>query len=309
MTELDRGALLELVEHERELRKKAEEALARHSRELSLAADELMLQADALLERDRLASQMEIARRIQLSVQPRPLVTASYEVATSMDAAELVGGDLCDVRERREALWLAIGDVTGHGIDAGLVMLMAQSAFALATDVITDCDPVAALSHVNRVLYENVRLRMQRDDHMTFMTARAASDGRVDFAGGHDVDLIVVSADGVAASHVSEGSWLALAPAVVGATANTLRLRPGDLLVMATDGLVDCPGRDGEPYTEERLVATVTRYRERPPGEIVECVQRDILAWKALAPMSASGRFDDVTMIIARYRGQTGAQG
>jgi sigma-B regulation protein RsbU (phosphoserine phosphatase) len=299
--ELDRDELLRLLERERELRVRAEEALLRHATELSLASDELMRQADALLERDRLAQQMEIARRIQLSVLPPPLVTASYEVHSAMDAADAVGGDFCELHQRRDSLWLAIGDVTGHGIDAGLVMLMAQASFALATEMLGE--PHAVLEHVNRVLYENVRLRMRRKDHMTLVAARARADGSVVFAGAHDVDLIVVHANGTSNSYHAEGIWLGLAPKLTNHPSQSFTLNPGDLLVMATDGVVDCPGRDAHRFGFERLVDAAVRERAHRPAEIVAAIRAELATWKADAPTSCSLRFDDVALIVARYLG------
>lgn len=298
--ELDRETLLRLLEDERAARRRLEQSLRAHSTELSLAADELMNQADALYERDMLASQMAIARRIQLAVFPPPVRTLDYDVACAMDTADDVGGDFCDVLVRGETLWLAIGDVTGHGIDAGLMMLMAQSAFSLATEALPDAGPLDILGHVNRVLYQNIRRRMQRTDHMTFLSLRAAPNGRMRYAGGHDLDLLVVGSDGSVREHEATGMWLGARAEIEHTHELDVELTPGDLFVLATDGLTDSANADGIAYGLDRFVDTLVRERTSAPETIVEATRANVLAWRT---GGKKRRLDDMTMIVARYRG------
>jgi sigma-B regulation protein RsbU (phosphoserine phosphatase) len=303
MADAVRETLLRLLEEERVLRRRAEESLHNHSIELMRASDELMNQADALVERDRLAHQMAIARRIQLAVLPPPVKTARYEIATAMDATDAVGGDFCDVYDREGTLWLGIGDVTGHGVDAGLIMLMAQSGFAVATAAWPEASALTILEHLNRLLYQNIRRRMKRDDHMTFVAVRLQPDGLGEFAGGHDVDLIVVHRDGAIDLHACEGMWLGVRPELSETRSQTFRLRDDDLLVMATDGLVESPGAHLESFGPARLADLVAHERTRNPSQIVECVRAAVTTWRSAAPAPrAAARFDDSTLIVARYR-------
>ncbi len=71
---------------------------------------------------------LAIAQRVQTSILPRKIAVPGLEIAARMIPASEVGGDYYDVLRVDDGCWIAIGDVSGHGLDAGLVMLMLQSA-------------------------------------------------------------------------------------------------------------------------------------------------------------------------------------
>ena len=131
---------------------------------------------------ERLEGEMELARRIQTSILPRDLRVEGLEIAVRMMPATEVGGDYYDVLPVAGGCWLGIGDVAGHGLDAGLIMLMVQSSVA---GLVRDA-PTAAPSHVlikaNEVIFDNVHERLGKHEHATLTLLRFHADGRIVFA-------------------------------------------------------------------------------------------------------------------------------
>ena len=113
-----------------------------------------------------------------------------------MRPAEEVGGDYYDVVPcDGGGAWLGIGDVSGHGLNAGLVMLMVQSAAQALIRAVPDIEPADLFRKLNQVLHDNVRMRLERDDHVTPARAHddvapAGADDRRDeaVAGGRRAD-------------------------------------------------------------------------------------------------------------------------
>ncbi|HEY1088821.1 MAG TPA: SpoIIE family protein phosphatase, partial [Archangium sp.] len=127
--------------------------------------------------RDALWGDMEVAKRIQTSLLPRVRHVPGYRVAATMLPAEEVGGDYFDVISAGDETWVSIGDVSGHGVESGLIMMMTQTS--LSTAVCTERSPLPSrvLEQVNGVLTENIA-RLGTDRYMT-LSALALRDEKV----------------------------------------------------------------------------------------------------------------------------------
>jgi hypothetical protein len=181
----------------------------------------------------------ELPRRIQRSVLPKQPKASFLTVSARMLAAEDVGGDYYDVLPAPHGAWIAVGDVSGHGLQAGLIMFMLQSAVASLTAASPDAKPSELVTLLNTVMYENIRNRLGSDDHVTFVLLRVFDDGRVLHAGSHE-ELIIRRARGRLCETVAtQGTWLGATRDVRRATVDSqLQLEQGDLLVVYTDGLI-----------------------------------------------------------------------
>src|SRR5688500_5706261 len=107
-----------------------------------------------------------------------------------MIPATEVGGDCYDVVPFEGGAWLSIGDVAGHGLGAGVVMMMLQSSVAAVLRNNTEISPSSALSIVNAVIFDNVKQRLGQDEHATLMLLRYEHSGRIVFAGAHEEPLV-----------------------------------------------------------------------------------------------------------------------
>src|SRR5690606_10960213 len=200
-------------------------------------------------ERARMAQELEIAASIQTGILPRDSKVAGLEIASSMLPADEVGGDYFDILPIDNGCWLTIGDVAGHGLKTGLVMLMIQSIFAATTHVRPTARPAMVWRALNHVLCENVRQRLSQDEHATLTLLRYDVDGRVVYAGAHE-DMVVYRARTQKAEVIpTPGIWAGITQQLPpdATPEGELQLEVGDVLVLYTDGVVEAMDRDQEP--------------------------------------------------------------
>ncbi|HEX6277843.1 MAG TPA: PP2C family protein-serine/threonine phosphatase, partial [Polyangiaceae bacterium] len=230
------------------------------------------------------------------SVLPRNVATEGLEIAALMLPATEVGGDYYDVIPTAGGCWLGIGDVAGHGLPTGVVMLMLQSVVSGLVRTHPHSAPRDILCAANAVLYDNVRERMKQDEHMTLTLLRYESGGRLTFAGAHEDILIYRAAEGKTEFLETPGTWIGATRDIEEATKDTAcELRMGDVLVLYTDGVTEARNRNGELFGPERLAATLTRLAHEP----VEAIRDGLLAaLRAWMPKQE----DDLTFLIARHR-------
>jgi serine phosphatase RsbU (regulator of sigma subunit) len=241
----------------------------------------------------------DIAARVQASILPGEVEIEGLGISAGMRPAEVVGGDYYDVVAVPDGCWIAIGDVAGHGLSAGVIMLMIQSAVQSLVRLSPHGSPREILCALNGALYENIRERMKGDEHVTFCLARYSADGTLVFAGAHENVLLCRARDGSFESIPADGAWLGTMRDVHRVTIETtLLLEAGDLMVLFTDGLIETRNANGEEFGSERVRQKLMAIREEPPHQIRKSIMDALLAWN---PRPA----DDVTLVVVRCRGVT----
>jgi serine phosphatase RsbU (regulator of sigma subunit) len=256
------------------------------------------LRREAALEKEAelapLRKEVEIARHIQTSILPKEHSVRRLEVAAKMITASEVGGDYYDVRPTNDGCWLGIGDVAGHGLEAGLVMLMIQSGLSSLIFQNPNVLPHQLLPALNRMLFENLRLRMGRDDHATLTMFRFFSDGRLTYAGAHE-DIILCSKTGEVRTTLTHGTWVGISNDISHELeSRTIQLTEGDLIVLYTDGIPEAR-RGHECFGMPRLIAEVEKRHTQPVEEILEGIMRTVFDFCSGSPQ------DDATMLVLRY--------
>jgi phosphoserine phosphatase RsbU/P len=187
--------------------------------------------------------------------------------------------------------------VAGHGLDAGLVMLMTQAIVA----ALVKRDPTAAPRDVvcvlNEVLFDNIRNRLGRDDHATLTILRFSRAGDIAFAGAHE-DIIVYRADkGRCEIIETPGTWIGGRSDIrPGTVDSALRLGRGDVMLLYTDGVTEMRNATGEQFGIERLCAELERVHDAPAEKIQQHLFSTVGAWGTAD--------DDVTIMVARYTGE-----
>jgi serine phosphatase RsbU (regulator of sigma subunit) len=191
--------------------------------------------------------EMKLARKIQEALVPSAPVLDNCEVAVSMKPTEEVGGDYYDVIRTRNNEWILIGDVSGHGVPAGLIMMMCQTAVRTVLRQDPEIMPDRLLSMVNSVLTENIR-QLGENKYMTISALRRDPDGRVYFAGAHqDICVYRAASDSVECIE-TEGLWLGLKDSIDEAlVTQSFQLGSGDVLLLYTDGIIEAM-RDGSLF-------------------------------------------------------------
>lgn len=256
-----------------------------------------VVEETALRERlahEQLLGEMVIAKRIQTSLGPKVLSVPGFSMAATMLPADQVGGDYYDVIPSPGGFFVGIGDVTGHGLVSGLIMLMIQSMVSALVSALPHARPSELVTQLNRVLYPNVRARLERDDHATFMLLRLEGN-RVTFAGAHEDIVVYRSAKGEIEIVPSEGVWLGVREEIGDLTTDSeFTLEPGDLFVLHTDGVVEARNADSELFGFERMAQIV---RENAKEDVEAILQRIVTAARAFCPVQQ----DDMSCLVVRY--------
>ena len=227
---------------------------------------------------------------------PRDFTLPGFDIAAVMMPAAEVGGDFYEFRRTPDGgAWLGIGDVTGHGITAGLIMMMAQSMFTMLSETSAEePTPAGFLVKLNRALYFNLRSRLGEDKFMTMVVARLFTDGRMVYAGAH-TDLLVYRKESAAVERLpTDGLWLGLVEDLGPATKDhEVMLGRGDLALFHTDGVTEATNEKGELFDIHRLIERLGTASAGSAGDTV----MDILsATRKWCPSPA----DDVSLMAIR---------
>jgi serine phosphatase RsbU (regulator of sigma subunit) len=247
-------------------------------------------------ERQRLAHELKLAARIQTSVLPQRLEVDGLEISASMLPASEVGGDCYDVLPFEGGAWLSIGDVAGHGLGPGVVMMMLQASVAAVLCTSPSISPAAALRVVNAVMFDNVKLRLGQREHATLMLLRYERRGRLVFAGAHEEPIVYRVRTGRTEVLAAPGLWVGIRPDVAGQMPESeCMLEPGDVLLLYTDGAVEARNAERKQYGVERLAHELERVHDAPVHEIREHLMRCLEAWMDV-------QRDDISLVVARQQ-------
>ena len=195
-------------------------------------------------------SEMDLARKIQSVLLPTPQQFGKrFDVAGVMKPADEVGGDYFDSFESDGKLWLLIGDVSGHGVSAGLIMMMVQTAVrALVQRAASERQPLSPgqlLTLVNRALWRNLQL-IGKGQYMT-MTALCIDESGFYYSGLHQHILLYRANQKIIEEIESHGSWIGLLDEIEGVNEDRrVEFSSGDVLMLYTDGLIEAKLRSDE---------------------------------------------------------------
>lgn len=260
---------------------------------------ELAVSRTQIAEKTRLAKELEIAQRIQTSILPRDFAVKGLAVTAQMVPASEVGGDYYDVIPVDDGCWIGIGDVAGHGLPAGMVMFMVQSAFAALVRSRPDATPGEIVVLLNQILFDNIRNRLNSDEHVTFTAARYYKSGRVLFAGAHEPIILqrAGAADGAVEVVDTPGTWLGVIDDISHATVDTvLQLERGDVAVLYSDGVTEAVSERREQLGFERLKREITQSAGRSASEIHAHLMSVLRRWSPTPD-------DDITLLVLRHEG------
>ncbi len=258
-------------------------------------------------EKERIATELSIARNIQTSmlpsVAPRFSQSRAYKLGAAMTPAKEVGGDFYDFYMLDDRhLAVTIADVSGKGVPAALFMVVAKTVLKNAAQAATaqgKPDFAAVIGQANRQLCEN-------NDEMMFVTVffGVLDIGTGDFTyvnAGHNPPLLYRATAGRFdyLPMAAKTSALGIKERAV-FTEDHLALAPGDTLLLYTDGVTEALNEAGELYAEARLEATLNRQGGGVPVDsLLAAVRDDLRAFAGAAEQS-----DDITVLALRYQGQ-----
>jgi len=278
------------------LEKKVQERTA----ELAIANQEIgVLNEKLKAENLRLSSELDVAKKLQQMVLPKAEELEDIiglEIAGYMEPADEVGGDYYDVLKQGERLKIGIGDVTGHGLESGVLMLMAQTAIRTLQKV-NETDPVRFLDLLNQTLYDNLQ-RMNSDKNMT-LAILDYHEGRVQLSGQHE-EAIVVRSNGEIEliDTIDLGFPIGLDDQIAAfISQQDIHLNAEDVMVLYTDGITEAANGGKDQYGLERLCNVVIQHRQQSAYEIRERVIEDVRGF-----IGDYKVFDDITLVVLKQR-------
>jgi len=236
------------------------------------------------------------ARKKQFKMLPDPPEVPGWEFAVYYDAAESLSGDFYDfIKLSDHEIGVVVGDVTGHGLEAAMVMALAKKAIEILSQGQTS--PAKIMQLANDNLIPDL-------DDMTFVSVFYGIINTRTFhmshvRAGHNPTLLINPA--------REESVIELKPRgiVVGMQQgemfdrlieeHSMQLMPGDIVIQYTDGIIEAKNRAGEEYGKDRFNQLLLDYCERPIEEAFQVVVQSFREFS-----EGLDQEDDITLIGLR---------
>jgi serine phosphatase RsbU (regulator of sigma subunit) len=250
-------------------------------------------------ENVRMSAELDIVKQLQQMVLPKQSeleAIEGLEIAGFMEPADEVGGDYYDVLQQDGQVKISIGDVTGHGLESGVLMIMAQTAVRTLQKM-NETDPVKFLDVLNQTLYDNLQ-RMDSPRNMSLAILDYAG-GVLKLSGQHE-EMIVVRADGKLEriDTMDLGFPIGLEAEIGEFIAQEeVQLNPGDVVVLYTDGIPEAFDINKAQYGLKRLWQVVVENRHRRALEIREAVINDVRQY-----IGAMKVVDDITLVVMKQK-------
>jgi sigma-B regulation protein RsbU (phosphoserine phosphatase) len=262
---------------------------ARGIRLLETFADRVALAVDNARAYER---QQEIGRIIQQALMPAPSVRLpSVAVAGRYQPSREVGGDFYAVLPLEDGcVGLAIADVAGKGIPAAT--LAARTRYLLEALALDGRDPADVLTRLNAALVSDAGTNLFVS---VYYAVFAPARGVLRSASAGHLPPILLRTRAAAPSPLdTAGVLLGILPGARYQSRETA-VRPGDVLVLYTDGITEARRADGELFGDQRLAAAVAAARDGTPEEIADAVMDAVAEW------AGAGQRDDRALAVIRF--------
>ena len=248
-------------------------------------------------ENQRMGSELDVAKRLQEMMLPRELElqqVADLDIAGFMEPAEEVGGDYFDVLQHDDRVNISIADVSGHGLESGVVMLMLQTAVRA---LVTSCgdDQLHTVAMLNRTIYDNIQ-RMQVDKNASLLLIDYQM-GKLNLCGQHE-EVILFRANGQyeVLDTMEWGMPIGMLPDIKPELLQiSINLQPGDGLILYTDGITEAENPEGNQYTLERLCETAALAWRQNADAIKKSIVNDVKSH-----IDTQLIYDDITLLVLK---------
>jgi sigma-B regulation protein RsbU (phosphoserine phosphatase) len=218
-------------------------------------------------ERHALETDLNLAARIQQALLPQPHLSVSgFHARYHYAPAGLVSGDYCDLFQSNGSLIFLLGDVSGKGVAASMLMSHLHATFRSLANVDLPLDSMVQAA--NRIFAESTLA----GQYATLIVGRAFEDGTVEFVSAGHLPLLHLSCNETA---VANATGLPLGMFTNASfTVHRLQLAPGDALLVYTDGFTEALNPHGEEYGVARMKAFANRSSAKTPDNLIsDCLQ------------------------------------
>jgi phosphoserine phosphatase RsbU/P len=247
----------------------------------------------------RLSAELDVTRQLQQMVLPKPdelTKIKGLDIAGFMQPADEVGGDYYDVLQCNGHVKIGIGDVTGHGLESGIVMLMVQTAVRTLLES-NEKDPSRFLDILNRTIYGNVQ-RMNSDKNLT-LSLIDYENSRLRLSGQHEEMIVVRNGGKVELIDTIDLGFPVGLDEDIGDFLGEIEveLNPGDLVVLYTDGITEAENSQKQLYGLDRLCKIVSQNWDLTAQEIKQAVINDVKMF-----IGDNTVYDDITLLVLKQK-------
>jgi sigma-B regulation protein RsbU (phosphoserine phosphatase) len=247
----------------------------------------------------RLSAELDIAKQLQLMVLPGKEELSEIDdldIACIMNPADEVGGDYFDCFRSNGSVKIGIGDVTGHGLSAGVIMLMAQTAIKTVS-LMGERNMKRFISMVNKVLYSNIE-RITEDRSMT-LSLLDYKDRTFTLTGQHESVIICRNSGNTEIKDTNDlGLFIGFEPDISEFIDEVkFQLNTGDVMVLYTDGVTDAVNKAGKDFGLRRLSELVRSNCSKNAGGILEGILTDLYSHIGKAKIH-----DDISLMVIKQK-------
>jgi serine phosphatase RsbU (regulator of sigma subunit) len=269
-----------------------EDKVRERTEELQNAMEEMEALNHELIEaRDAIWGEMQLAKKIQTVLLPDKPAIKDYEITGFMRPATEVGGDYYDIINVSGKDWIVIGDVSGHGVPAGLIMMMVQTSIHSVLRLFPQYSPSEVLVAVNAVIYDNIK-KLDEDKYMTITVIACNEGGKFHFSGHHQDIMIYRSATGLVELRETDGMWLGIFNEIGSLLSDSdLTIGPGDVMLLYTDGITEARSGDDSLFSQEKLEMVFKELGRRNTKEIKDGIMKELEGYDCR---------DDVTIVVVK---------
>lgn len=252
-------------------------------------------EAEMQREVEHLEHDLEVARSIQQSLLPTSMPQMEgFEIAAWNQPADQTGGDYYDWQPLPDGkVLVALGDVTGHGIGSALIAAVCR-AYARA-NFTAEKELLIAMERINAALAKD----MSEGRFVTFVAAVCSpKSSRVELlSAGHAPLFVYFLREDRFDTLGAQGPPLGIFANLRSDPSLILELKPGDLLVLATDGFFEWENAQGEQFGTKRLEEIIRASRELPSGDIISALHRAVVGFSG-----GTQQQDDLTAVVIKRR-------
>jgi len=254
-----------------------------------------------LVEKERMARELEIAREIQANILPRSFPQSEvFELSGSYRSAKEVGGDYYDFLEFDDRhLGIIIADVSGKSLPGMLVMLLTRDVIKRLAWTVTE--PADLLTRANAELKDNIKKGM----FVTmFIGILDKQTGNLKFASaGHNPMILMREGTGKVEMMKTKGFPLGMVDTSTYRArieSGSVMLQPGDWIVLYTDGVNEAQNGQGEEFGMDRFISVLVENHTTSAQSLVEKVLQAQTSFVGDAP-----QYDDITLLAIKWKGRS----
>jgi serine phosphatase RsbU (regulator of sigma subunit) len=250
------------------------------------------------VENTRLSSELEVTQRLQQMLLPKEKELhqiEALEIAGFSEAAAEIGGDYYDVVQHQGRIIIGIGDVSGHGLESGVLMLMVQTAIRTLIEN-NETDPKRLFEVLNRTIYKNVQ-RLNSDKNIS-LSLVDYYEGILSISGQHEEILLVRQGEIERIDTVDLGFPLGLAESIEDFVFETkIPFAKSEVAVLYTDGITEAENSQGSHYGLNQLCAVVQQNWQRSAQDIRQAVIQDLRSHIGIEQV-----YDDITLVVLKRK-------